>query len=280
MKFKLKYIDKNFEQSDAIHLDLGTLLHKILELKYQYMIKSQSVDYEYLASVLENGVLDDESDKDQGTFIMGLQQIKEKYGLEKFTEVDEKSGLSYEDKLYIFEEYLKNDELGEGWKVLATELEFEFDFEDRVIFGGFIDRIDINESGDLRVVDYKSSNKVFADKDLTTPLQMMIYALACENLYGKTPIEFQYDMILLGEKQFACTKGYYNRGLKKINKTLDEIDWFKSIDDWKPKPTPLCHWCEFCENNPNSVWTTNYLCEYYSLWTPDRKTFAVNKEYK
>jgi putative RecB family exonuclease len=227
--------------------------------------------------VLKEGIAE-ETDKDKGNFIIGIDAIKEKYGEELFKTIDPKSDLSYEDKLYIFDDYLENDDIGD-WKPYKIEQHFELEYEDKILLNGYIDRIDINSDGDLRVVDYKSSNKVFRDADLKTPLQMVIYALACEKLFGKIPIEFQYDMILLGEKQDACSSGYFNRGVKKINKILDEIEWSESTKDWIPKPTPLCFWCNFCENNPNADWYTNGLCEYYSLWTPDNKTFAKNKDY-
>lgn len=278
MKYKLKYIEGNYEQADAIHLDMGNILHKSLEIKYRKMIEGEAIDYNILKGIIENGIAE-ETEKDKGNFLLGVKQIKEKFGNEIFLEVNEKSGLSYNDKMSIFYEYLENDNLEDDWKPYAVEQSFEFEFDNRVIFTGFIDRIDVNSNGEYRVVDYKSSNKVFSDKDLVTPLQMVIYALACEELLGKVPIQFQYDMVLLGEKQQACTKGYYDRGAKKIKKVLDEVEWCQVTGDYVPKPTPLCYYCEFSESNPNAQWFTQGLCDYNSLWTPENRTFAKNKEY-
>lgn len=277
MKYKLKYVDGNFEASEAIHLDIGNLLHKVLEIKYRNIIENKENNYEELLEIIQNGIAE-ETEKDKGKYIIGIEKIKEKFGEDRFIEIDSKSNLSYEDKLQVFYDYLEKDDIG-FWKPFVVEQPFEFNYEGKAILNGFIDRIDINENGDLRVVDYKSSNKVFDDKDLTTPLQMFIYALACENLFGKRPIEYQYDMILLGAKQNACTKGYFNRGLKKLNKTLDDIREYEESGNYKPKPTPLCHWCEFSETNPNATFYLQDLCEYYCLWTPNKKTFEKNKEF-
>jgi hypothetical protein len=155
---------------------------------------------------------------------------------------------------------------------------FEFIYEDRCIFKGFIDRIDINSNGELRVVDYKTSNAPYDEKKLTTPLQMVIYTIACQSLYNKTPIEHRYDFIFLGTSQNACSKGYLKRGMKKINKLLDEVGECLEKDEYPPKPTPLCHWCSFSKTCPDSE-QKFHLCEYYSLWTPYEKTFDVNKKY-
>lgn len=278
MKFKLKYIDGNYVQSDAIHLDLGNILHKVLEIKYQKMIDNEKIDYEELISICETGISDG-SEKDGDKFVIGLNSIVNKFGKSSFSEINKKSNLSYDDKLKTFYHYLQNDSLGEGWKPFKVEFKFDFVYQNKVRLHGFIDRIDINENGDFRVVDYKSSNKVFDKKDLTTPLQMFVYALACEDVFGKIPIEYQYDMIMLGEKQQACTKGYYNRGTKKLNKILDDIFTYTETGGWKPKPTPLCHWCDFSDTNPNASFVTQDLCDYYCLWTPDSKTFKTNREF-
>lgn len=278
MKYYLKYVLGNYVSSDAIHLDLGSILHKGLEIKYRNVIDNIETDYEELIQMLMDGIAE-ETEKDKGNLIIGLNSIQEKYGVEAFSEVNKKSNLSYNDKLTTFFKYLREDEIESDWRPLAVEQDFEFVYQDRCVLNGFIDRIDINDKGELRVVDYKSSNKPFEHKDLTTPLQMFIYALACEELFDKRPIEYQYDMILLGEKQLACTKGYYNRGVKKLNKILDSIDEASGNGKWEPKATPLCYWCDYSKTNPSAPFYTSDLCEYYSLWEPHNKTFEKNKEY-
>lgn len=278
MKYKIKYVDKNYVQSEAIHLDLGNILHKVLEIKYRQIINSEKVDYEYLHKVILEGI-SEETEKDKGSFLQGLNQIKKKYGDNAFAETNVKSNLSYNDKMTNFYKYLEEDKLEKDWKPFRVEQDFEFSYNENTVLTGFIDRIDINSEGELRVVDYKSSNKVFDHKDLTTPLQMLIYALACENLFNKTPVEYQYDMILLGEKQSACTKGYYNRGIKKLDKILNEIKECEANSIYSPKPTPLCHWCDYSMTNPDIPFYLENICEYYCLWTPDNKTFQKNKEF-
>lgn len=279
MKFYLKYILGNYVSSDAIHLDLGNLLHKALEIKYRDRIEGVPTDFDELINMIYAGIQED-TDKDKGKLILGLNALRGKYSNNSFTNIDPKSNLSYDQKLEGFFDYLVHDQLEEGWSPFVVEQHFDFVYEDRVRLNGFIDRIDINEDGELRVVDYKSSNKVFEHKDLTSPLQMFIYTLACEEMYGKTPVSHIYDMVLLGEKQLACTKGYYNRAKKKLNKILDSIDEDTITGTFKPKATPLCHWCDFSKTNPAAPFYTEDLCEYYSLWKPDRKTFEVNKVFE
>lgn len=279
MNYKHKYVDGNYVTSDAIHLDLGNIAHKVLEIKYRNTIDGVENDYDNLINIFKVGIAED-TDKDKGKMLLGLRAIKDKYGEEALLELNKKSELSYADKIRTFYNYIKNDKLEDDWKPLAVEVNFEFVYEDRCIIHGFIDRVDINNDGEIRVVDYKSSNKIYEDKDLKTPLQMMIYTLACEQLYGKTPIMHMYDMIFLDVKQLACSKGYYKRGVKKLNGILDSIEESERTGIYKPKPTPLCHWCDFSETNDFAPFYTKDLCEYYSLWLPNKKSFKVNKEFE
>lgn len=278
MKYDLKYNKGNYTEESQLHLELGNILHKALEVKYRNIINNEEINYNLLKNIIENGV-SEETDKDKGRFLKGISQIKETYGESAFYEVSKKSGLTYDEKMGIFYDYLEDDKK-DDWMPIHVELPFTFIFDNRAIIEGFIDRIDQNSRGELRVVDYKSSDKVFDQKDLTTPLQMVVYALACEAMFGKFPVEYMYDLILLGEIQQAGTKGFIERGIKKIHKVLDEIEWCKALNEWKPKATPLCWWCEFSGHNENNPWYTGGLCDYYLLWTPDNKTFEKNNEYK
>lgn len=278
-RYKLQYIDGNYSESSTLVLDLGSLLHKVLEIRYRGLIANKPITYNDLLEILENGIKENEK-KDNNKFIDGLKRLKEIYGVDEFSKINAKSGASYNDKLYLFRDKIQNEKIEDDWKPYKVEEPFEFNYKNRVMFTGFIDRIDINNNGDLRVIDYKSSNQVYKDDKLRTPLQMTTYALACYKKFKKYPIEFIYDFILLDEMQEAGTKGFLNRGIKKIDKTLDEIEWCEGLEEYIPKQTPLCYFCPFTSDSPLSPWELSGLCEYNLLWTPTNKTFAKRKEYK
>ena len=143
------------------------------------------------------------------------------------------------------------------------------------MISGFIDRIDEKE-GNLRTVDYKTSKKVYEQSKLATSLQFGIYALAILNDFGKLPIESKYRFILIDQSQYALTKGWEERLIKALDKLFEEIEGNENSGIWAPKPTPLCHWCNYCEHNPDAN-DYKHECEYFSLWTPTNKTFKTNK---
>lgn len=265
MQYKLKYIDENYSSVSTLALEMGTLLHKILELQY-----TKAPDN--LLEVLDNGY--------SAENISGLNVLREKY-FEDYIAVGRKSGLTYNQKINLFKNRLKSDiyNIGQEWEVLACELPFKLKYDKDILITGKIDRVDKNiVTGDLRVIDYKSSDAVYADKELNNALQMYIYALALKNKYDKMPVEYIYDFILLGEQAKALTKkNYANSMQKKLDTLIADLKENYKTTEFKPKPSPLCYWCPYNQQGCVDDIKYNSLCEYYSLWTPNIKTFAVNK---
>ena len=278
-KFLYKYEQNKRSDTTSLALELGTIAHYGKELVGQALMLAQKPDYEYVKKIVMNGY--DEVSEFTPIHIPGILELKEKYFFE-WIEPDNKSGMNYDEKLKIYFKNLHNLELDKEWRPIAVEPEFDFPYEGLFRLYGFIDRIDINSKREYRVVDYKSSKKVFDDKDLKTPMQMYFYTLAVEHMYEATPVEHIYDFIFLGEIQNACSKGYQNRGQKKLLKLWGELGECRTSGIYLAKASPLCYYCEYCKNNPNTVNATDGLrgtCEYYSLWTPHNRTFEKNKEF-
>ena len=259
-------------------MEIGTILHKALELKGQMKMSSLEVDYDYLKKVVSEG-FDEECDRSD-KHILGISELKEKY-FEDFYIPDNKSGMNYEEKIEIFnEEVLPTRMESTIWVPIATEQKFELVYDDRVAIHGFIDRVDKNiETGELKITDYKSSKAVFPDKDVKTPMQHIIYDLACMVLYDKPADVHEYDFILIDKIQEACSSGYLKRGINKLNKLLDSMDEMSEKGEFPPKPSPLCFYCPYHSTSPNADPMYSGLCQYHSLWTPENKTFATLNPY-
>ena len=275
-QFNLKYGEKKYTKETTLALELGSLCHLILELKCNYIKAGKHVDYDYLHFILKYGSIDtNEKTKEH---ILGVDELKRKY-FEEWYESDNASGMTYEEKMEVFKKVLK-EEMNHAsiWHPIYAELPFEFVYKDRVIFNGFIDRIDINIFGSFRVCDYKTSKKKFESAKVVTSLQFGIYAMAIYQEFGQIPVSFLYRFILIDEDQAAMTSGWEKRLEKTLDNLLDKIDKCKKSGIWLPKPSPLCHWCNYSITNPKAHEFKND-CEYYSLWTPQEKSWAVNKKY-
>lgn len=282
-KYKLKYIDKNYDHGDAIHFDLGNLAHKCMELRGRALATGERVNYDYLTEVYENGI---QEETDKGTEkIIGVKDIKKKF-FEDYYMHDNATGMNYEEKSKLFLDVVIKEPLDNGWHVAHNELPFEFvykygEHEDgaskEVKLHGFIDEVQINDEGNYRIIDFKTSKKIYDSKKLPTALQQAIYNMAIFVLFDKLPIENQYHFIYINEKQFALTKGYIKRVCKKLDKLLNMIDELEKTGLYKPNQTPLCYFCPYNYSNPKADPKTKSLCPYYSLWTPTNKTYQVNQ---
>lgn len=282
-RYKLKYIDGNHSESKTLPLELGSILHKGLELKARELMCGSAVSYEYIHDCVVAGC---QEKTDKGTEkLRGIEDLAADYFADWYTP-DNASGMDYDEKMSVyFNKVLPTRMEDDLWKVIGAEVAFEFVYKNRCIIHGFIDRIDQSKANPAvyRITDYKSSKKVFPESDIKTPLQMVIYDMACYFLYGVVPEEHVYDFILLdqmqGPKDGVCTKGYLKRGLKQLDKILDSIDDCITTGLYKPSPSPLCYWCDFADagHTPNASERLGGMCPYYSLWTPEERTFKVNQ---
>lgn len=282
-QYNIKYNEKKYSSDTTIALELGTLCHYILEQKGKMLLTDEGqVDYNKLTEYTNNGTC--ETDDKTTEAILGLNDLKTKY-FEEWYEPDNASGKNYEEKMQVFDLVLhKEMELDMGeWKPYLFEHHFEFVWDNRIIIAGFIDRIDAIYNDDniitaLRTIDYKTSKKVYDKAKLATSLQFGIYALAILNEFGILPKESVYRFILIDEIQRALTIGWEKRLIKAIDKLLDQIDECDKTGLFKPSPCPLCYWCNYAATNPKAHQYKNE-CNYYSLWTPTQKTFALNEQW-
>lgn len=274
LQYRYKYIEKKYSQDTSIALELGSLCHYVLESKGKMIVSGETVDYEKLNNILMNGVTEtDEKTKEE---LLGVNQLKRKY-FEVWHEADNASGASYDEKIKLFDKVLHEEMEDTDWKPTYFEKPFEFVWDNKVVLKGFIDRIDTKD-GQYRTVDYKTSKKVYEQSKLATSLQFGVYALAILNEFGVLPIESEYRFILIDDKQYALTKGWENRLIKAMDKVFGDIEASEKKSVFVPKPSPLCHWCNFCQTNPEATIYRNE-CEYFSKWTPTQKTFEVNKKW-
>ena len=280
-KYKLIYEDGHFINSESLASELGTTVHFIEEQIASAFKAGKKPDYDKLKDDLMNINIPKTSPQDVDGGIFGMNILKEKYKDEYFETDNE--GKSYHTKIqdylnhgiYRIENYLKeNPDL----EVYDMEKFFSIDFEGHV-FSGFIDRIFHNtKTGEYIIEDIKTKGKPFSQEDLETPLQFVIYVLALKDVLNvpEEKIICAYDLPFCNMKQGANTPGYIERGVALLKSYLENI----GAKHFRPHPTPLCHWCQFCPTNKDQPEEGKNLCPYYSLWTRENKTREVSHKWR
>jgi putative RecB family exonuclease len=136
----------------------------------------------------------------------------------------------------------------------SCEERVEVELADGTLLRGFIDRIDVAATGELRVVDYKTGKAPPAARALAefkAMFQMKFYAVALLRSRGVLPTRLR--IIYLADGQVLDYAPDHDE-LLRFEKTLMAI--WRAIQsaaptgDFRPSPSRLCEWCPHQQHCP------------------------------
>lgn len=136
----------------------------------------------------------------------------------------------------------------------CCEQRVEVELADGTLLRGYIDRIDVAATGELRVVDYKTGKAPPAARALAefkAMFQMKFYAVALFRSRGVPPTRLR--LIYLADGQLLDYSPDRDE-LLRFEKTLMAI--WRAIQsagetgDFRPKPSRLCDWCPHQQRCP------------------------------
>lgn len=111
---------------------------------------------------------------------------------------------------------------------------------------GYIDRLDIAPTGEIRIVDYKTGTAPREEYEARALFQMKFYAVVLWRTLGTVPRMLQ--LIYLGNAEivrYAPDEADLLATERKINALWQAIDRAKTSGDWRPRQSKLCEWCAF-----------------------------------
>ena len=131
------------------------------------------------------------------------------------------------------------------------EIHLEHNVNETMLFHGYVDRLDVAPSGEVRIVDYKTGKAPKPGWEEKALFQLRFYGLLWWRSEGVIPKLLQ--LLYLGDKQvlkespsesnlLATEKSALKIGAAIENSIKDEI--------WPPNPSKLCNWCSFKEICP------------------------------
>ena len=126
------------------------------------------------------------------------------------------------------------------------EIHLENDFSPTVYLHGYVDRLDVAPTGEVRIVDYKTGKAPKPGWEEKALFQLRVYALLYFKEHNVLPRLLQ--LIYLGDAKLIKNTPTLS-DLAVTEKILQRValDIFASIekDYWPPKPSRLCDWCYF-----------------------------------
>ncbi|GAB3583621.1 RecB family exonuclease [Calidifontibacter terrae] len=137
-------------------------------------------------------------------------------------------------------------ELEDPTRLEPAERELYVEAEvDGLTLRGYIDRLDIAPTGEIRVVDYKtgrSPSELFEAKAL---FQMKFYALVLWRTRGVVPRMLQ--LVYLGNSEiirYEPDERDLQATERKVLALWAAIQHSTETGDWRPSPSRLCSWCD------------------------------------
>ena len=125
------------------------------------------------------------------------------------------------------------------------ELYVEHVLDSKLLIRGYVDRVDVAPTGEVRVVDYKSGrspSELFEPKAL---FQMKFYALVLWRTRGTIPTLLQLIYLGNGEiLRYAPDEADLRATERKVNALWDAIARATQNGNWPARKNALCSWCD------------------------------------
>jgi putative RecB family exonuclease len=113
-----------------------------------------------------------------------------------------------------------------------------------LLLRGYIDRLDVAASGEIRIVDYKTGTAPKEEFEARALFQMKFYAVLLWLTRQQVPKLLQLMYLGNGEiVRYAPDESDLRATVRKIDALWRAIERARSTGDWRPRPGRLCAWC-------------------------------------
>lgn len=226
LAFRFSAIDRLIEPP-TIHTAKGTLVHRALERLFDY----------HLAGTRTVEVALAELDHAVPEILDGLE-----YALLGLTE-DARATMVHESQQLVRNYFELEDPNSK--RAIGLELKLEATLGNLRI-RGIIDRLDLTTDGELEVVDYKTGRAPWERNESSKMTGVHIYALMCEQLFGKRPVRIKLLHLREPVTITAEPTEQTVRGLSRKSEAIwKAVERSCERDDFRPNPGKLCDYCAF-----------------------------------
>ena len=228
LRFRFRTIDKLPEppSPDAVR---GTVVHKVLEDLFELPAADRTLDRatdllqpsweQVLAAEPEIAEMFVEDGPEIGAWLSSCRTSLERY-------------FALEDPTLL--------------EPAERELYVETLLDTRLLLRGFIDRLDVAPSGEIRVVDYKTGRAPGEAFEAKALFQMKFYALVVWRTRGVVPAMLQLIYLGSGEMlRYVPDAADLEATERKVRALWTAIERARQSGDWRPSPGPLCGWCSY-----------------------------------
>ncbi|MBF4546541.1 RecB family exonuclease [Corynebacterium afermentans subsp. lipophilum] len=224
LQYRLRAIDKIPEPSTEAQVK-GTLVHAVLEEMFAWP-------------------------REERTYPAAVKRLKPNW--EKMREADPSCAEPVADEYQLLVDartllrgyFTMENPL--GFDAHAQEMPVDFTLPNGVPVRGFIDRVDIAPTGEVRVVDYKTGKKPLPRYSQDAQFQMRFYALVYWRMFGVVPTQLKLMYLKVMDSLILAPS---REELEYFERDLAELWWKIEADgksgNFRPQQSKLCGWCAF-----------------------------------
>lgn len=111
---------------------------------------------------------------------------------------------------------------------------------------GIIDRLDLDDNGELVVIDYKTGRAPHPNYERKSLSGVHFYSFLCESVFGKRPAAIRLMYLKSGETITATPTEQSTRFMTtRTTAVWQAVAKACERDDFRPKPGALCQYCPY-----------------------------------
>ena len=235
-KFHYRYVQKLPVETESIEAFAGKRVHEVLERLYKAAQQSRFPSLERVLRLFRE--LWAEHFKPETVRIARAEN-----GPEVYRENGERCLTNYYRRHYPFD---RDETLG-----LEQRVTFSLDTSGAYRVQGVIDRVVRARDGAIEIHDFKTGKWVPTQKELDRDRQLALYQIGIAEKYGTDqPIRLVWHYLLRDQARTSTRTPEALADLREH--TIQLIDAIHAEQNFEPRPSALCGWCEFAEICPAS----------------------------
>jgi putative RecB family exonuclease len=225
LAFRFASIEK-LPEPPSVHATRGSLVHRALELLFTHPAGARTP--ELAAASLDRAIAEYRSDPE-------------------FTDLalDEAAATTFfAEAQHLVEAYFRMED-PRAVREIGLELRLEAPVGE-LMLRGIIDRLELDEQGELVVTDYKTGRAPGAQWEQKSLSGVHFYSFLCEALFGRRPSKIRLMYLKTGETIEATPSAQSVRFVTtRTQAVLKAVEKACTTGVFQPRPSKLCDSCAF-----------------------------------
>ena len=228
LKYKLHYRDKIKRDTEGIEGFLGTMVHEALKKFYDDLRLTRIGTLDELLARFDKLW--------QQNWHDSILITKQDLTAEHYQALGKKLLTTY------YERYAPFD----SDTTIGTEMRitFSLDDSDRYKLTGFVDRLSRAEGGVYQIHDYKTSAHLPSQEDVDNDRQLALYHIGVQRRWPDIKDLRLIWHYLAFDRELVSSRSE-DEISRLVAETIKLIDEIESAEDFPPRESGLCQWCEY-----------------------------------